>query len=264
MCPGMMEEKDTSISKDIKPAGVLVTRGISLSIPAGGLRISLGDSEKSSVKVDVSLNMVPFWFEIALNHLFTSEDEHIKLLESRSRKSKDGVRFLESEFVAGMQAMISAAFAIDAFYALVKDHVNVPTTLSATWREKRTARYKQMAEVFKLGFKIGPKSFVALRKALHEVMKFRDFAVHPPAIASEPIFHKDLGSGVEWRFVAFASNNAHELVRTVLSIVSQLSRIPNPRHNRMKAFCDGTAALIEPSLQKWAEAYGEPLVVKNQ
>jgi hypothetical protein len=74
--------------------GFLITRGMSVRIPAGGLKIVLGEGEPHlpPVTVQVSLNMCPFWLEIALSHLFDAERQHIALVGVNHEADTPGAR----------------------------------------------------------------------------------------------------------------------------------------------------------------------------
>jgi len=46
-----------------------------------------------------------------------------------------------------MQAIMAAAIAVDAFYAMIWTHVDLPPDIANKWRAGRTARYSQVTEV---------------------------------------------------------------------------------------------------------------------
>jgi hypothetical protein len=131
--------------------GVFISRGMSLQIPAGALTISMGEDQEPSIKLTalhVSLDMYPYWLEIALTHLKRAGAAHEEVLTSW--KSQDEQRKgsgLEADFVESMQCIAASAIAVDAFYAVVKRHITLPEETIAAWQKKRTARHRQIAEV---------------------------------------------------------------------------------------------------------------------
>ncbi len=195
----MLGRDDVTSKERDATGGVFVGRGVSLRLR--NLRISWGPDgpEIAPVTIELSLGMAPFWLEIALRHLVEAEAQHTLLSESVSGNSSDRGTALEGEFLAGMQAIVAAATALDAFYAQVKPYANIPEELVATWREKGTARYKQVAEVLRRAFRLKPRTAVNLRRILKDVYRFRDWAVHPSADFSAPVLHPKMGSGTEWR-----------------------------------------------------------------
>jgi hypothetical protein len=85
------------------------------------------------------------------------------------------------ELRAGMQACVASAAALDGFYGSIRDLVQIVQSNSIAWRANKTARHAQIAEAFRLSFKIGPKSFASLKTTLEELFLFRDEAIHPTA-----------------------------------------------------------------------------------
>ena len=53
---------------------------------------------------------------------------------------------------------MASGIAIDAYYASIKDHIDLPEELVKAWRENGTARYKQIAEVFKRAFPLSQET----------------------------------------------------------------------------------------------------------
>jgi hypothetical protein len=98
-----------------------------------------------------------------------------------------------------MQAVMAAAIAIDAFYALIQTHVQLPSSLITQWRTIRTARYTQVTEVLRRAFHLKQKGTAALRQNLKEIYRLRDLAVHPSGKIEAPILHPEIDVSVEWR-----------------------------------------------------------------
>lgn len=82
-----------------------------------------------------------------------------------------------------------------------------------------------MAEVIRISFDVSGNGFDTIRTH-DQVMKFRGWAVHPPAEQTAPVLHPDINRGVEWRFVAFRYSNAVTTVRIALSLANQLVMKP--------------------------------------
>jgi hypothetical protein len=166
-------------------------------------------------------------------------------------------KVLEGEFASSMQAMMAAAVAIDAFYAAVKEHIAIPPSMLKAWREKGTARHKQVYEVVRRGFKIGKSALPKVREALSEIYRFRDLAVHPDPKLAEPITHPDLtGVGTEWRFIYFRYENAKPLVNVALSMVVQFIAAPKERNKPLTRYAQETAPMIKPLVEEWESRYG--------
>jgi hypothetical protein len=238
---------------------VFVTRGIGIRIPAGGLTLGIGpDGEtQGNLRLQVALDMCPHWLEIAVAHLEVAAHARSDLISacSRAEESRIGPA-LEREFQAGMQAVTAAVIALDALYASVRERVAIPDSLVATWRRKRTARHRQVAEVLRRAFRVGPKSFARLAAALQKLYRSRDLAVHPPGTFSDPVLHPVLRSGTEWRFVSFGYESAYSAVRAALAFVAQLSALPRTKEDSFLQYCADLHARLEPLRLRWESGFG--------
>ena len=158
--------------------GVFISKGMRVGIPPGGLTIK--DGQLSPVVLHAALDVIPHWLAIALEHLQVAEAEHARLSPAWQEQANDKIaRILEAEFMASVQAIMAAAISMDAFYAGLKEHVIIPSATLDAWRQKGTARYKQVYETIRRGFKVRKEALPKVREALKEIYRFRDLAVHP-------------------------------------------------------------------------------------
>lgn len=240
-------------------AGVFLSRGMGIRVPVGGLVVSVGPDGKldASLRLQVSLDMCPYWLEIAVGHLGAAARARADVIKARASGDEPSVGIaLEREFSAGMQALTSSVIALDALYASVRERVSLPDSLVETWRSKRTARHRQAAEVFRRAFRVGRKGFANLAATLREVYRFRDLAVHPPGKFSDPVIHPTLLSGTEWRFVSFGYDSAHTAVRAALAMVVQLARSARAKKGPFVDYCAGLSAQLEPLVEIWKADFG--------
>ncbi len=232
-------------------------QGVRLRIPAGGLTLPLDGSAPPSVTLEMAFDVWPLWFDIALDHLDVARESHEALLAAISGGDSNAVRHLEPECRASMVAMSACAFAVDAFYSSVQELAPIERALLTKWDENRLARYKRIAEVLRLAFRIGNESMGIVRDVLRQVFAFRDCAVHPPGNFRQPVLHPELATGVEWRFVAFRHDNAREALRSSLSIIAQL--LPKVREENAPladwAASDFTSRRVDDLLGRWPDHY---------
>jgi len=246
--------------KDALPAGggILVSRGVSLTLSNISFTIGPDGFSGSDAKVTVSLDLTPYWLEIAVSQTEVALEEHAAVLAAwKAGDSASMGAAMEAECKASMQAAVAAGVALDAFYATVRRYVTLSEEEVTTWRAKRTARYKQVAEVFRRGFVVGPKSTKILSKTLGQIFDVRDKAVHPPATASEPVLYPEIRTGTEWRFVMFCGKNAQAITRESLSVVAQLLGRPREKNVKLVEYCRPALANIEPTVTRWEERYGQ-------
>ena len=228
-------------------AGIFISKGMTVTIPAGGLKISLGPDGPSipSVTLHVHFDVCPTWCELAMTHLASANShEAARVLAWQGTDENEKAKSLEREFESSMQAVMAAAIAIDAFHAVVRGHVQIPPELVDKWRVRRTARYSQVTEVLRRGFHLKPKGTKALRDNLKEIYRFRDMAVHPSGRIQAALLHPDLDVGVEWRFVYFRASNARALVNAATGIVWQLAHHGKPTTAKVVNYINGLRARL--------------------
>ena len=150
-------------------AGIFITRGMTIAIPPGGLLLALGKDRKTnhSIRLHVRFDVCPTWVELSLRHLANADNARADREAAwMGRDENTKAAALEKEFEASMQAIMSAAIALDAFYAILQEHAAIPQTLVEAWRSARTARYAQVTEVVRRTFRLKPEGVAVLRKNL--------------------------------------------------------------------------------------------------
>jgi hypothetical protein len=222
-------------------SGVFISRGMIVAVPPGGLTLTVGDHGKveANLILHVRFDVCPTWVELALRHLEDAKAKEALRVSAWSGKDEDQkAATLEREFEASMQAIMAASIAVDAFYAVIQTHVSLPRDIVAKWRKKRTARYSQITEVLRRGFRLKPKGVVALRQNLKEIYRLRDLAVHPSGKIQAPILHPELGVGVEWRFAYFRAHNAELVVNAATWILWDLVNGGKPEDQEIRKYID--------------------------
>jgi len=213
-------------SKDDAPSGVFVTKGMQLSISEFFLSMNPdGTIEAGPMEISVGLDMCPHWREISLDHLIAAKQAHDAVMAAHAEgPDEQKAEPMHMEFRAGMQSIVACCTALDALYGNLKDRVEIPEELVKTWREQRTARHKQIAEVTRRAFKLDNKFVGALKPFLKDASRFRDMAVHPKGGTHRPILHPDLNIITEWRFAAFRYKNAYNLLESCLTVQEALNQ----------------------------------------
>ena len=151
------------------------------------------------------------------------------LKEGEPTKSADDAihRLLPLELRTSMRAITSCAFAIDAFYAMVKAR-SPAHPQQAAWTRNQTPRDVQVAESLHYHLRIGKASSVReLRSRLSQIFQYRDWAVHPGARFREPEYRPDLNASLDWYFLAFRGENAVTTTAMTLSTVDSLVALLN-------------------------------------
>jgi hypothetical protein len=223
--------------------GVFFSRGMTVSIPVGGLSFTTDGEIGPNVTIHVHYDVCPTWLYLARRHLADAEERKATRIIAWQSEDQDArASSLEKEFESSMQAIMSAAIAIDSFYATLRDKVAIPQQTILAWRKNGTARFKQAAEVLRQAFSLNPRGSVILRQNLKEIFRFRDMAVHPAGNTAAPVLHPELQVGVEWRFDAFRADNARAIVMQAQNTIVELVATGRPS---------------TPEIAKYAEALGK-------
>jgi hypothetical protein len=221
-----------------------------IQIPAGTPFLSIDDNgniQTHTITPRVHFDVCPTWLEIAARHAKDSNEKKLARVAAwNSTDETAKAEALEREFESSMQAIMAAAIAIDSFYANLRDAVGISKEEIARWRGNNTARYKQISEVLRRAFTLQNRHAVNLRKAIKEVFRFRDLAIHPSGDVTAPILHAELQVGVEWRFAYFRAENAEALVNLASQVVRELCENGKPSNAEVERYATSLRERLLP------------------
>lgn len=229
--------------------GAPIYREITPGMSAGSLESLPGEAPMPATESTpyVHFDVCPTWLELAIRHLSDAQVAQAARVEAWKRADENArAGALQWEFEASMQAIVAAATAIDALYAAVRPRVKLPQLLVDKWREKRTPRHIQIAEVLRRALSLGPRAARPLRQNLGEISRFRILAVDPSGMTDAPILHPELRVGVEWRFAYFRSDNALLIVKVTLRLILELLASSKPQDSEVQAYRDTLWSRLEP------------------
>jgi hypothetical protein len=110
---------------------------MTVGIPAGGFSLSIGDDGNinGNLMLHVRFDVCPTWIELSLRHLAAANVARANRQAAWAGTDEEAkAAALEQEVEASMQAIMAAAIAVDAFYAIIQPHVDLPLTLVERWR----------------------------------------------------------------------------------------------------------------------------------
>jgi hypothetical protein len=208
--------------------GVFIIKRMGITIPAGT------DFFSGSIAIQAHYDVCPSWLKLSVDHLRAAKkcrDDREVAWQTEDAERKAST--LEREFEASMQAIVSAAIAIDAFYAVVKDKAGLPPSGG----KGRPSRHAQVCETIKQAFKLKSKGFDMLRENVEKIYRLRDLAVHPKGSAGDTIVHPELGGvGVEWRIAYFRYTAAFGVVRFTVGVLNDLATNGKPITEALKTY----------------------------
>lgn len=240
-----------------QPGGIYIVKGMGIEIP----RFSIAMDEKGQLKADMELQVVldttHHWFSIAVDHVVACDSASKSLAPVWAGGNDEAaLPLLEAEFSSGMQAAVATAVGMDAFYASVKEAIEIPPELTAAWRKNRTSRVAQIAEVFRRSFRMDDASYKQVVEILKQTFRLRDLAVHPPARMQKAEWHPRLNVGIEWRFNVFRIENVLVVSRVAFSLVDQLLQHPKPELEKLSKFSESSRARLEPVFGRRKNLFG--------
>lgn len=229
--------------------GVSIYREMTAGMSAGGLAMSLGEAAEPATDLTshVHFDVCPTWLELAIRHLSdaqVAQAARVEAWKGADENAKAGA--LQWEFEASMQAIVAASLAIDALCAAVRPRVELPQLLAEKWRQKRTPRYIQAAEILRRALSLRPRAASALRQNLGEIARFRNLAIDPSGTTDAPVLHPELSVAVEWRFAYFRCANALLIVKVTLRLILGLLAGGKPQDAEVQAWVNALWSRLEP------------------
>ncbi|MCL5886789.1 MAG: hypothetical protein M1617_00555 [Actinobacteria bacterium] len=206
-----------------------------------------------------------YWLRIAFQHLRESKVAHGALLAaSDTADNEQKIYEMDRVFVSSMQCVVAAAVAVEAFYAMTKDYIDIPPETVAKWNDNKLARPKRISEVFRQAFKLQNPRFEEMRQSLCQLFEGRDLCVHPSAGHDAPELYDELSSYTDWRVVAFRHENAKMCLGIALSTIAHLIELA-PRHvPALGDHCLGYTPRVRSLVQEWESEFGSLEVRKEK
>jgi hypothetical protein len=229
----------------IMSGGILVTKGVTFGLSgfSFGMNQETGEITANLGDPKLHYDVCPVWLEIAIGHLKDAKEARTERLAAYAA-SDDKVKYgtLEPEFRSSMQAITSAAIAVDGFYAVVQSKLDKTSHSPEKWRDARANRWARISETLKVAFQIDAGFFETMRDGLKQAYDFRDRAVHPTGRMDHPVLHPDLSVGVEPRLVTYRYDNAFGIVQFAVILIDELATRGKARNEALKKYGDALKA----------------------
>ena len=227
-----------------------MTSGTSLKLTDMSISFnSDGEIVGSNMTPLVRFDVTFAWLAIAEKHLDQASNESTKQVDiwiGDDNEAKSAC--LEGEFSASMQAIMAAAIAIDAFYAVVKDLIDIPEETENSWTRNRTARYIRVTEVLRLAFRFDRTNTKILKDNLNQIYRFRDMVVHPKGDYSSAVHRPDLNVSLVWQFTAFSFSNADPIVKEARHIVTECMHSTKAKTDALAKHCESLRSMFPREL----------------
>jgi hypothetical protein len=227
--------------------GVFISEGMTLRIPAGGLVLPLDGSPPPPVQVEVSLDMTPMWVDVALDQALVARRHHEQLLEVVGADQEAVGNALIGECKAAMISLTGSAFALDALYESLLERAVLPAAIQEGWAKNKLKRSRRIVETMRLALKpeFSNEESREVVEQVDKLFQLRDWAVHPPANFREPLHHEVLGTGVEWRYVAYTFDNCRNALSFVLAYLRRILQEPRTQDRDLAEWVESMETRIE-------------------
>jgi len=136
---------------------------------------------------------------------------------------------LITELECCLQVFVASGVALDALYDQLRPFAGITDAEIKAWRENKTSRATQVAEVIRRVFKLQVPVSGQFKQALSEILKYRDMAVHPSLALKQSCSRPDIPVGVDWKFAAYRFDNSHACFTSTIGMVSYLYEHPCPQ-----------------------------------
>lgn len=240
--------------------GVFIVKGDQVSVADLKVTVLPDGKMEAGVRVELGLDMCPSWLEIAFERQSESDEAYRRLLAAVAAGDDDSMGIaLKADFSASLQSIMAGAVALDAFYASVKERIEIDEGTLQGWRQKRTARYKQITEVLRRAFGLSPEGVSQVRFQTKNIFRFRDIAVHPDSRTRLPTYYPVLNKGVDSRYTNFRNRNSLASLWYSANLIRGAARNPNAVSEELKHYCGDLLKRLEALIKEWENRYGRPL-----
>ena len=201
--------------------GVLIFKGMSIGILPGDFEISLNDSGQSASKLVLSTayNVIPLWLKIAKDRLNDAKCASEDIASNWSSDADHQKAMLIAELAPSMEVVVSCGIALDSLYDMLRPYAKLSEADINRWKVNRTGRGAQIFEVVRRVLKPENKHVKEFKKAITDIIKFRDMAVHPTLELKNALSRPDLDVAVDWKFSAYRFSNAWACFNTTTQVL---------------------------------------------
>lgn len=201
--------------------GVLIFKGMSVGILPGDCVISMDESGQSASKLVLSTayNVIPLWLRIARDRLNDAKRASEDIASNWDDDADHQKAMLIAELAPSMEVVVSCGIALDSLYDMLRPYAKLSEADINKWKENRTGRGAQIFEVVRRVLRPENKHVKEFKKAITDIIKFRDMAVHPTLELKNALSRPDLDVAVDWKFSAYRFSNAWACFNTTTQVL---------------------------------------------
>lgn len=209
-------------------SGVLIFEGMEVGVLPGDFKISLEDSggQTPELILSTAYNVLPIWLRIAHDNLHQSKIASEKVVKNWSENGSINKELLVSELEPSLLVIVSCGIALDVLFDMLRPHAKLTNNEIEKWYSKkcnrRTGRAKQISEVIRRVYNLDNLVFKQFKANITEIIKFRNWAVHPSVKLKRSCTRPDIPVGVDWKFSAYRFSNSEICYKKMMQMLIYL------------------------------------------
>jgi hypothetical protein len=237
----------TSPALAIRP-GFRVIRGSTLTIPEGGLQLSLdkdGSPKLEFTRIQASIQTWTSWLIIAFARLNDTRLAR-KRMDEATANGDDAAESvaLDEEFQGALQAISAAVFALDAFYGVIHAMIVLGKSEKEARQQNGVGRATWVADAICRASRMPNKAKKTVTKNIHTMYRLRDDAVHPRFIAEEYGIHPGLNQLVPKYYIDYTLETSSRIVAATVEAIMWVTDRPQTRNIKVSAYAPGASSLL--------------------
>jgi hypothetical protein len=212
------------------------------------------------LQVDIVGGLVqtwPNWLAIAFDRLQEANGARQRLMAATAGGTGDAeASALIEEYQAGMQAISSAVFALDALYGVIAGMINIPEPEIARRKQRNDGRAVWVADAIIRTSKRMPNDVrKAMTESVHKAYRARDLAVHPPHIQEPYILHPQLqNTRVPKRWIDYNFESSMELARWIVEAMMWVIDHPQARNHALTVWAATASGMLHRIVDPFTNA----------
>jgi hypothetical protein len=257
----------TSPALAIRP-GFRVIRGSTLTVPDGGLQLSLdkdGSPKLEFSRIQASIQTWTSWLIITFARLNDTRLARKRMAEATANDDDAAeIVALDEEFQEALQTVSAAAFAMDAFYGVIHTMIVLGESEKEARQQSDVGRATWVADAICRASRMPNMAKKTVTKNIHTMYRLRDSAVHPRFIAEEYGIHPGLNQLVPKYYTDYTLETSSCIVAAAVEAIMWVTDRPQTRNIKVNAYAPGASSLLHEIVDEFLTyETGGPFISKH-
>jgi hypothetical protein len=243
-------------------------RGSTITIPDGGLRISIdedGSLKPEITQLQASIQVWTSWLSVAFTRLDDTRLARKRLTEATAHNDDMAESAaLDEEFQGSLQTISAAVFALDAFYGAIHTMISLSQSEKDARQQNNAGRAVWVADAVLRASRIPNEAAKTVARNIRMAYKLRDGAVHPRFLAEEYGVHPGLNQAVPRYYIDYTLETSTAILSAMIEAIMWVTDHPKPRNTAVTAHASNASLLLHEIVDKFLTyAEGGPFAGKH-